>query len=266
MSITDKFNHLKQTKENLKEVINLVKDEDEDKLTEESTFRSYPEALRKNYIKALNEGSDFIYDSLDKISEEGEAVVLDNTAVAPMKVSLNGNTTQEKINAEAGTEIANTEISVSDVNNEKENYITLQGNTYQETIEAQAGSEVEDTELAVNDVDSSKENYITLKGNIVQYNHSSVNILPNDMGTFSIYGLDIVKNDDGTYTINGTATQDFNWAINDTALTLQANTNYFLNGCVSGGDVETYCLYISTYADTGDGVLINPSSTVTGQV
>ena len=232
MSITDKFNYLKQTKENLKEVINLVKDEDEDKLTEESTFRSYPEALRKNYIKALNEGSDFIYDSLDKVTEEGETVVLDNTAIAPMKISLNGNISQEKIDAEVGTEIVNTEISTSDVNNEKENYITLQGNTYQETIEAQAGSEIEDTELAVNDVDASKENYITLNGNTSQETTTGKNLF--DKSLF----------------------QNFTDAIKFISLNLKPNTQYTVSS-----DIPSSYNSANLFALNSTG---NPSTTTNG--
>ena len=183
--------------------------------------------------------------------------------VQPFKYS----TTEGKETEEMETKTASgSEITLPDTNNEKLQMEKLKGDTHQDTIDAEEGNENEDTNLAVNDVDPSKENYITLKGNTTQYNHDSVNMLPNDMATLSIYGITITKNDDGTYTINGTTTQDFNWAINDTALNLQANTNYFLSGCATGGDVETYCLYISTYADTGNGVLINSSRAINDQV
>lgn len=183
--------------------------------------------------------------------------------VQPFKYS----TTEGKETEEMETKTASgSEIDLPDTNNEKLQMEKLKGDAHQDTIDAEEGNENEDTNLAVNDVDPSKENYITLKGNTTQYNHDSANKLPNDMATLSLYGITITKNDDGTYTINGTTTQDFNWAINDTALNLQANTNYFLSGCATGGDAETYCLYISAYADTGNGVLINSSRAINDQV
>ena len=209
MSITDKFNYLKQTKENLKEVINLVKDENEDKLTGESTFRSYPEALRKNYIKALNEGSNFIYDSLDKVSNEGDSAILDNTVVAPMKISLNGNTSQEVIAGEDGNEIVDTEINVSDINISKENYITLQGNISQEVIEEDEGTEIIDTSIYVNDVDTEKRNYVTLKGNTNQKIYKGTNLIGLYTDITEKNGIQITSEEDGSLTLRGTPTTAF---------------------------------------------------------
>lgn len=141
-------------------------------------------------------------------------------------------------------------------------YSTTEGKETEEMeTKTASGSEID-----LPDTNNEKLQMEKLKGDTTQYNHDSVNMLPNDMATLSLYGITITKNDDGTYTINGTTTQDFNWAINDTALNLQANTNYFLSGCATGGDAETYCLYISAYADTGNGVLINSSRAINDQV
>ena len=79
------------------------------------------------------------------------------------------------------------------------------GNTSQEVIAAETGTEVVDKSISVNDVDTSKENYITLKGNVNQETTTGKNILPISHGKITCNGLTI-SIQDGIIELNGTST------------------------------------------------------------
>ena len=65
------------------------------------------------------------------VEGEGESLTLNETESAPLEIDLKGNTSQEVIPEETGTEVEGTSISVNDVVPTKEDYITLKGNTSQ---------------------------------------------------------------------------------------------------------------------------------------
>lgn len=73
-----------------------------------------------------------IYNILPTDTDTGETISIDNTGEMPIKsISLGGNTSQEVISGETGTNVNATSISISDVNTSKEHYFELDGNTYQ---------------------------------------------------------------------------------------------------------------------------------------
>jgi len=186
--------------------------------------------------------------------------------VQPFKYS----TTEGKETEEMETKTASgSEIDLPDTNNEKLQMEKLKGDTHQDTIDAEEGNENEDTNLAVNDVDPSKENYITLKGNTSQDQHESQNLLQiTAPATQEFYGITITNNGDGTITLNGTATNLIqlylpNLDMTTHYLAIKKDTDYFLNGCMAGGSLNTYNFIIegtTWYADTGNGVQFNSHS------
>lgn len=91
MSIADKLTYLNTTKQLLKTEINRVNNV----LDDNSTFRSYPQELFNGYLDILNNGTDTLWSNLEKVSGNGTEVVLENVETAPMKIGLNGNTSQE---------------------------------------------------------------------------------------------------------------------------------------------------------------------------
>lgn len=91
MSIADKLTYLQTTKQLLKTEINKINNV----LDENSTFRSYPQELFNGYLDILNNGTDTLWNNLEKVSASGETPVLENVETAPIKIVLNGNTNQE---------------------------------------------------------------------------------------------------------------------------------------------------------------------------
>ena len=91
MSIADKLNYLITTKGLLKDNINKINNV----LTDQSTFRSYPQELFNGYLDVLNNGTDTLWNNLEKVSATGEEATLENVETAPIKIMLNGNTSQE---------------------------------------------------------------------------------------------------------------------------------------------------------------------------
>ena len=186
--------------------------------------------------------------------------------VQPFKYS----TTEGKETEEMETKTASgSEIDLPDTNNEKLQMEKLKGDTHQDTIDAEEGNENEDTNLAVNDVDPSKENYITLKGNTTQDQHESQNLLQiTAPATQEFFGITITNNGDGTFTLNGTATNPLELYLPNLDMTthylgIKKDTDYFLNGCMAGGSLNTYNFIIegtTWYADTGNGVQFNSHS------
>ena len=173
----------------------------------------------------------------------------------------------EFVAPEAGVEIVATEIEAEGVKSKKENYITLKGNTNQDTVEGEDGNEVIDTDIAITDANVEKENYITLQGNTSQEKFVSPNLLQITAPETQEYnGVTVTNNGDGTITLNGTSTNFFELylpSLDGTThlLEIKKNTNYFLNGCIAGGNPSTYCLTMdlgSNYVqDIGSGVQFN---------
>lgn len=135
-----------------------------------------------------------------------------------------------------------------------------------EFVAPETGVEIVATEIEAEGIKSKKESYITLNGNTNQYTSNGKNILPNDLDSIELFGITITKNRNGTYTINGTSTSNINLSINTDPISFDANTNYFLSGCPSGGSLDTFCLATTRFADIGEGVLINSQTSFSEQV
>lgn len=82
------------TKDLLKTEINKINNV----LDDNSTFRSYPQELFNGYLDILNNGTDTLWNNLEKVSASGEETTLENVETAPMKMVLNGNTSQDTTN------------------------------------------------------------------------------------------------------------------------------------------------------------------------
>ena len=115
MSIADKLTYLQTTKQLLKTEINKIKNV----LDDNSTFRSYPQELFNGYLDILNNGTDTLWNNLEKVSASGETPVLENVETAPVKMVLNGNTSQD------GTPTPDTPVEVKVVTGE--NVVSVQG-------------------------------------------------------------------------------------------------------------------------------------------
>lgn len=89
--ISTKLTYLQTTKQLLKTEINKINNV----LDDNSTFRSYPQELFNGYLDILNNGTDTLWNNLEKVSASGEEATLENVETAPMKMVLNGNTSQE---------------------------------------------------------------------------------------------------------------------------------------------------------------------------
>ena len=87
----EKFNYAFGTKDLLKTEINKINNV----LDDNSTFRSYPQELFNGYLDILNNGTDTLWNNLEKVSQTGTEVVLENVETAPIKMVLSGNTSQE---------------------------------------------------------------------------------------------------------------------------------------------------------------------------
>ena len=72
-----------------------------------------------------------VYNLIPTVDDTDENITLNKTGEAPLKIDLKGNTYQEVVTTETGTEVEETSIYITDVDNTKEDYITLKGNTYQ---------------------------------------------------------------------------------------------------------------------------------------
>ena len=64
-------------------------------LTEQDKFRDYAKGLHDGYVDILNNGTDTLYDNMEKVSGSGSEITLENTEEAPMKSDLEGDTSQE---------------------------------------------------------------------------------------------------------------------------------------------------------------------------
>ena len=87
----EKADYAFETKDLLKTEINKINNV----LDDNSTFRSYPQELFNGYLDILNNGTDTLWNNLEKVSASGEEATLENVETAPIKMVLNGNTIQD---------------------------------------------------------------------------------------------------------------------------------------------------------------------------
>lgn len=87
----EKADYAFETKDLLKTEINKINNV----LDDNSTFRSYPQELFNGYLDVLNNGTDTLWNNLEKVSASGEEATLENVETAPIKMVLNGNTSQD---------------------------------------------------------------------------------------------------------------------------------------------------------------------------
>lgn len=97
------------------------------------------------------------------------------------------------------------------------------------------------------------------------YGTAGKNLLQNTASSGTSNGITFTVNSDGSVTVNGTATANAYLVIG--AVELQANQEYILNGCPSGGGRNTYRLYwqgVTGNYDEGEGASYTP--TVSGSI
>ena len=111
----EKADYAFETKDLLKTEINKINNV----LDDNSTFRSYPQELFNGYLDILNNGTDTLWNNLEKVSSSGEEATLENVETAPIKMVLNGNTSQD------GTPTPDTPVEVKVVTGE--NVVSVQG-------------------------------------------------------------------------------------------------------------------------------------------
>lgn len=92
MSTANKLTYLNTTKTKLKDMINYGLDND-NKITDETTFRNYNNSLFNAYIETINDPST-LYNNLPKVSGSGTDITLDNTKETRMELKLKGDTSQ----------------------------------------------------------------------------------------------------------------------------------------------------------------------------
>ena len=85
-TISDKLTYLNTTKTQLKGMINYGLDEN-NKITNETTFRDYVKSIFKAFLESLN-NHDTLFTNLPKKSGTGVNITLNGTANAPMKIKL----------------------------------------------------------------------------------------------------------------------------------------------------------------------------------
>lgn len=201
--------------------------------------------VTQEYVDEHDDQLRTLFNVLPKVSDSGESVTLENTGDTMLyKMDLKGNTSQEVIQGEVGTEVEDTSIYVSDVNEDKENYITLKGNTYQDSTSGY-------NKLAT----ITNLNYIKTKNTSGNWNNNS----------YSISGITFTFNSNGTITINGTSTQNASLSLLGTYLITDQeiiNGNYIILGYTSSDIAMRVLNYSETYTYLGT----NQSSTTPTQL
>lgn len=64
-------------------------------LTEQDKFRDYAKGLHDGYVDLINNGTDTLYNNMEKVTGNGSNITLENTEEAPMKSEFEGDTSQE---------------------------------------------------------------------------------------------------------------------------------------------------------------------------
>ena len=86
-NISQKLTYLNETKSQLKDMINYGLPT-ENQITNETTFRNYVKGIFEAFIESLRD-STTLYTNLPKISGNGTQITLNDTANAPMRITLN---------------------------------------------------------------------------------------------------------------------------------------------------------------------------------
>ena len=86
MSTATKLTYLNETKSQLKDMINYGLPT-ENQITNETTFRNYVKGIFEAFIESLRD-STTLYTNLPKISGNGTQITLNDTANAPMRITL----------------------------------------------------------------------------------------------------------------------------------------------------------------------------------
>lgn len=91
--------------------------------------------------------------------------------------------------------------------------------------------------------------------------YSKKNLLKNEATTQTITGVTFTVNSDNSVTVNGTNTGSGNAKFKIATFTYKANEKYILNGCPTGGSVESgYCIQSEdtvSHHDVGEGIEIS---------
>lgn len=122
-TVLEKANKIKETKNKLKEAINIGGGQ----ITDDTIFNDYPKQILKEYVKIINNGTDELYANFPKIEDEGTELNL-NTEEAPMKITLEGNTSQD------GDPTPDTPIPIKVVTGEQN--VTIQNKNLLDTSES----------------------------------------------------------------------------------------------------------------------------------
>ena len=88
-TVLEKANKIKETKNKLKEAINIGGGQ----ITDDTIFNDYANEIKDIYIDAISDGVDNLYNNFPKVIGDGSEITLD-TEEAPMKITLEGNTNQ----------------------------------------------------------------------------------------------------------------------------------------------------------------------------
>lgn len=91
-TISQKLNRVRQTKNKLKDAINIGGGQ----ITDDTIFNNYADEIKDIYMDAINNGVDNIYNSLPKTTKTGSKIELD-TEEGKMKITLKGDTQQNSV-------------------------------------------------------------------------------------------------------------------------------------------------------------------------
>lgn len=106
--------------------------------------------------------------------------------------------------------------------------------------EVETPTPVSGTSIDINDSVDAKITELKISGNSKQETRKGYNLLPNNVTTQNINGVDFTVNKNGTVLVNGTPTANAVLQLN-TGITYSAGT-YKLSGCPEGGATDTYRL------------------------
>lgn len=105
------------------------------------------------------------------------------------------------------------------------------------------------TEATIEDTSNTKLK-LGLSGNTYQYSTTGKNLLPNKASSQTINGVTYTVNSDKSVLVNGTATSDSVFYLDNVDTTIEPNS-YVLSGCPSGGSWGTYSMAFGNKNDSG---------------
>lgn len=127
---SEKLTYLNTTKSLLKDSINIT----EANITNETTFREYPNKLKDGLVYIINNGTEELYDNFPKIISQGENITLNNTYNAPIKIQPLGNTKQNTLTGKNKLGLTDGDYSANSVTIQVSNgVITINGTPSENT-------------------------------------------------------------------------------------------------------------------------------------